>query len=182
MKRPKRNIKNKQKNAGTTSTSGNTSFNGGEDDRSKKPFVERVGDWVCIRCKNLNFSFRVMCNRCQILKSESETLYSHYMNNLLNYVKVNELMQNQIIGSQPGAYTGNLTNGLVNNNNYNINNNFYNNVGANSVSLGNVNTLNMNNMNESTRPRSGDMSYNKSLGNNRFPGNKFSDNLNGYDK
>ncbi len=25
---------------------------------------ERVGDWVCMKCTNLNFSFRMTCNRC----------------------------------------------------------------------------------------------------------------------
>ena len=40
----------------------------------KKPFVEREGDWVCFQCKNLNFSFRVSCNRCQISKEDNETL------------------------------------------------------------------------------------------------------------
>jgi hypothetical protein len=40
----------------------------------KKPFIEREGDWVCFQCKNLNFSFRVSCNRCQISKEENETL------------------------------------------------------------------------------------------------------------
>lgn len=42
------------------------------DLKKKKPFVERVGDWTCFKCKNLNFSFRVVCNRCQLSKKESE--------------------------------------------------------------------------------------------------------------
>ena len=42
--------------------------------KKKKPFVERVGDWNCFKCKNLNFSFRVNCNRCQLSKKESEKL------------------------------------------------------------------------------------------------------------
>ena len=25
-------------------------------------------DWICGRCRNLNYSFRIFCNRCQILK------------------------------------------------------------------------------------------------------------------
>ena len=40
----------------------------------KKPFQERAGDWVCSRCRNLNFSFRVVCNRCQLTKKESTKL------------------------------------------------------------------------------------------------------------
>lgn len=36
--------------------------------RKQKPFVEREGDWICNNCKNLNFSFRVECNRCKLPK------------------------------------------------------------------------------------------------------------------
>ena len=31
----------------------------------KKPFDRRKGDWVCSECHNLNFAFRVECNRCK---------------------------------------------------------------------------------------------------------------------
>ena len=34
-------------------------------DKSKVKLIERDGDWICVECKNLNFSFRVKCNRCQ---------------------------------------------------------------------------------------------------------------------
>ena len=37
-----------------------------------RPFTERTGDWFCSFCKNLNFAFRVVCNRCHISKAESE--------------------------------------------------------------------------------------------------------------
>ena len=38
--------------------------------QGKKPkfFVERSGDWICNSCKNLNFAFRVECNRCKLPK------------------------------------------------------------------------------------------------------------------
>lgn len=36
--------------------------------KKKKPFVEREGDWVCSKCKNLNFAFRTNCNRCHVPK------------------------------------------------------------------------------------------------------------------
>jgi len=26
----------------------------------------REGDWICLNCNNLNFSFRKKCNRCKI--------------------------------------------------------------------------------------------------------------------
>lgn len=43
-----------------------------ETEEAKKPLTERAGDWVCVHCRNLNFSFRKVCNRCQIARSEHE--------------------------------------------------------------------------------------------------------------
>ena len=41
--------------------------------RKSKTFTEREGDWVCNFC-NLNFSFRVECNRCKKSKgSDAKT-------------------------------------------------------------------------------------------------------------
>ena len=40
--------------------------------KKKQEFVEREGDWSCYRCKNINFSFRDKCNKCQLSKEESE--------------------------------------------------------------------------------------------------------------
>ena len=37
----------------------------------KKGFQERRGDWKCALCHNLNFAFRMKCNRCQALKEKS---------------------------------------------------------------------------------------------------------------
>jgi hypothetical protein len=47
-----------------------------ESKKIKKPFIEREGDWFCLQCKNLNFSFRGSCNRCQISKEDNEILKS----------------------------------------------------------------------------------------------------------
>jgi len=82
----------------------------------KTHFVERQGDWICMRCKNLNFSFRIVCNRCKISKAESEMLYEGHMQNIYNIIKYNELIQSQILltqGQMPnftgkGCYQGNL--------------------------------------------------------------------------
>ena len=41
----------------------------------KKPLTERIGDWVCCNCKNLNFSFRKVCNRCQLTRQQAEKLH-----------------------------------------------------------------------------------------------------------
>ena len=46
--------------------------NGKKKKKKNKTFVEREGDWSCYRCKNLNFSFRDICNKCQMSKDESE--------------------------------------------------------------------------------------------------------------
>jgi hypothetical protein len=81
-------------NSSNPSSEGKT--NSTNSDKKKKPFVERVGDWVCIKCKNLNFSFRIICNRCQLPKLESDRLFEQYMKNLMNYVKINEIFQQQI--------------------------------------------------------------------------------------
>ena len=40
--------------------------------KPKKPFEIREGDWTCSNCNNLNFSFRVKCNRCELAKEQSE--------------------------------------------------------------------------------------------------------------
>ena len=39
--------------------------------KKSKPFTERTGDWYCNNCRNLNFSFRLQCNRCKMPKKEA---------------------------------------------------------------------------------------------------------------
>ena len=36
--------------------------------KKKKPFDRRKGDWYCPKCNNLNFAFRINCNRCKMPK------------------------------------------------------------------------------------------------------------------
>ena len=47
MKKPKKILDIKQK---------------GEEEHNKE------GDWKCVHCRNLNYSFRTICNRCKLPK------------------------------------------------------------------------------------------------------------------
>jgi hypothetical protein len=58
--------KNKIYNNKTTINNNNNSNN-----NNKKNFQIREGDWNCFNCNNLNFSFRIKCNRCGMLKINS---------------------------------------------------------------------------------------------------------------
>lgn len=43
--------------------------------------VQRQGDWVCVNCQNLNYSFRKKCNRCKTQSredNEKHSVYSYY--------------------------------------------------------------------------------------------------------
>ncbi len=44
--------------------------NGNKKINQNKNFNNKKGDWVCPLCKNLNFSFRTICNRCKVSKKE----------------------------------------------------------------------------------------------------------------
>lgn len=48
-----------------------------ESKKKKKPFVEREGDWTCMKCKNLNFAFRTNCNRCHLNKNDNQKFIQH---------------------------------------------------------------------------------------------------------
>jgi hypothetical protein len=55
---------------------------------NKRKFTERHGDWICSKCKNLNFSFRMKCNRCQLSKDESDKIPNL---NTDSFIKQNEI-------------------------------------------------------------------------------------------
>jgi hypothetical protein len=38
---------------------------------NKKSFDRRKGDWFCPECNNLNFAFRIICNKCKIPKPKN---------------------------------------------------------------------------------------------------------------
>ena len=69
------------------------------DDKRKKPLIERKGDWLCPKCSNLNFAFRLICNRCQSPKFEADSQNQTQTNPLSNNINSNPLMmspQNQL--------------------------------------------------------------------------------------
>ena len=59
--------------------------NSAQNMNNNKMFSERIGDWNCFHCNNLNFAFRTVCNRCQLSKEESDAfLMKFQMNNINN--------------------------------------------------------------------------------------------------
>ena len=56
--------------------------------KKKNEFVEREGDWSCYRCKNINFSFRDKCNKCQLSKDESEKQFKQLGEALLKLADI----------------------------------------------------------------------------------------------
>ena len=86
------------------------------EEKTKLPLEIRVGDWICLYCNNLNFSFRIKCNRCGLLiKSSAHLLNKKYYNNKYQYL------------GNSNNYNNNNYSMNFNNNNYeiNYNNNFY---------------------------------------------------------
>jgi hypothetical protein len=47
---------------------------------SQKTSSDNSQDWVCIKCNNLNFSFRKKCNRCKVQSREDnqQAIYLDY--------------------------------------------------------------------------------------------------------
>jgi hypothetical protein len=62
-----------------SSTGNSKDLSGKDSSDAKKMLKERVGDWVCLNCNNLNFRFREICNRCDMHKLESgKTIVSEH--------------------------------------------------------------------------------------------------------
>lgn len=106
------NIKNNISN--TYKNKKDSDFQDSEGCGKKKQIIERIGDWVCIKCKNLNFSFRSMCNRCELTKQESEKMFEQNMDNLINQLKFKEMQNNKNSSSQNNDYYKNLYNNQYN--------------------------------------------------------------------
>ena len=74
----------------------------------KKPFEIREGDWTCSNCNNLNFSFRVKCNRCFIFKEQSEQ--DKNKENKENKIKKEEKEHKYPLNKNKTYYQNNSTN------------------------------------------------------------------------
>ena len=55
--------------------------------RKMRPFTERIGDWICKNCRNLNFAFRLECNRCKLPKKDIIDNYKNVNDNVYNNLK-----------------------------------------------------------------------------------------------
>ena len=42
--------------------------------------IDELQDWVCLKCNNLNYSFRTKCNRCKVQSrvDNQQILYADY--------------------------------------------------------------------------------------------------------
>ena len=56
----------------------------------KKKFYEKEGDWLCYKCKNINFAFRKKCNKCGISLEESENLFLKVLQKYLKIMNSNK--------------------------------------------------------------------------------------------
>lgn len=61
------------------------------EDKKKKPLIERKGDWLCSKCRNLNFAFRLICNRCQLPKGDAGNFQ---MSNNMSNMNMNSINMN----------------------------------------------------------------------------------------
>ena len=123
--------------------------NNNPEEKKKKPLIERKGDWLCPKCRNLNFAFRLICNRCQLAKSEAENMLSFQQNILLN----NNLMGKRFGYNQQQNPQNNNNNVFIfqdyqnmnlYNNLYGIHGNNLNNINNNILNQNMINYLNMN--------------------------------------
>ena len=78
-------------------------------EKKKKPLIERKGDWQCPLCHNLNFAFRVSCNRCKLPKEM-------YLNYSMKQQKLTENLNNMNNINLQSNYVPNIpTTQIVNN-------------------------------------------------------------------
>ena len=123
--------------------------NSNPEEKKKKPLIERKGDWLCPKCRNLNFAFRLICNRCQLAKSEAENMISFQQNISIN----NNLMGKRFGYNQQQNPQNNNNNIFIfqdyqnmnlYNNLYGIHGNNINNINNNIINQNMLNYLKMN--------------------------------------
>ena len=68
----------------------NNNCNKNRNKKKKKRYIEKEGDWPCFDCKNINFSFRVVCNRCKLPKEISEKKYEEAGERLIKLFNINQ--------------------------------------------------------------------------------------------
>ena len=59
-----------------------------KNSNKKKEFEEKEGDWICCKCRNINFSFRKQCNKCQLSEEASEKMYDNILDKIKRTYKV----------------------------------------------------------------------------------------------
>jgi hypothetical protein len=64
------------------------------EDKTKLPSEIRAGDWICLYCNNLNFSFRIKCSRCGLLRKSSHLLKKKNHNSNKHYCFENQNQRN----------------------------------------------------------------------------------------
>ena len=75
--------------------------------RKQKPFTEREGDWICNSCKNLNFAFRVECNRCKLPKGADAKNNNNDEKKAENKQEQKSYQRNQRYNKHKKNYNGN---------------------------------------------------------------------------
>ena len=68
-----------------------------EKKKKRINFVKREGDWICYKCKNLNFAFRSMCNKCKLPKEESEKYLFDIGNELMKLADLSIYNKSNVI-------------------------------------------------------------------------------------
>ena len=161
----------------------------------KKVLVKRNGDWICQKCKNLNFSFRTICNRCKLPKQNPVKIVNNERNldnnniNLLNFIF--KLYPNNLYNSNVNTNTQNITNLLLNilnkaklenNNNVTLINQMLQFINLNKINNQNLAVLNQvfnNNINNLTQINNlGNFQIN--INNNYFYNNSCKENIKDY--